>query len=108
MDLADFYSKVEEHPQLAGKSIQEADKDNPKDTIYIEFTGGNNIVTAIPVEAIEKADWETIEEVLTIKRDPQVLYHMTRVVGYYSRIENWNKSKIGELHDRQKGNYSIV
>ena len=32
---------------------------------------------------------------------------ITRIVGYYSRIKNWNKSKIGELKDRHAGNYSI-
>ncbi len=36
------------------------------------------------------------------------VYAMTRVVGYFSRIPNWNKSKIGELKDRHKGNYSAV
>jgi ribonucleoside-triphosphate reductase len=33
--------------------------------------------------------------------------HITRIVGYYSRIENWNKSKIGELADRHRGNYAV-
>lgn len=32
---------------------------------------------------------------------------MSRVVGYYSVIENWNDSKVAELNDRQKGNYKI-
>mgnify|MGYP005647879417 CR=1 FL=1 len=36
------------------------------------------------------------------------VYGITRVVGYFSRIPNWNKSKIGELKDRQKGNYSVT
>jgi len=32
----------------------------------------------------------------------------TRVVGYFSKITNWNKSKReGELQDRRKGNYSV-
>jgi len=32
----------------------------------------------------------------------------TRVVGYFSKIENWNKSKArGELTDRQKGKYLV-
>ncbi|MGI6681025.1 MAG: anaerobic ribonucleoside-triphosphate reductase [Bdellovibrionota bacterium] len=32
----------------------------------------------------------------------------TRVVGYFSKIQNWNKSKrFGELIDRQRGSYSI-
>ena len=35
------------------------------------------------------------------------VYGITRVVGYYSRIDNWNRSKIGELKDRQRGDYRI-
>ncbi|MHA1518512.1 MAG: anaerobic ribonucleoside-triphosphate reductase [Alphaproteobacteria bacterium] len=35
------------------------------------------------------------------------VYGITRIVGYYSRVDNWNKSKLGELHDRQRGNYSL-
>lgn len=30
---------------------------------------------------------------------------VTRIVGYYSRVQNWNKAKIGELRDRRQGNY---
>lgn len=32
---------------------------------------------------------------------------MSRVVGYYSIIENWNNSKKAELKDRQKGDYKL-
>jgi len=28
-------------------------------------------------------------------------------VGYYSKITNWNKNKIGELKDRHSGNYKV-
>lgn len=35
------------------------------------------------------------------------LYGVTRIVGYYSRISNWNKSKVGELADRHNGDYSV-
>lgn len=35
------------------------------------------------------------------------VYGISRVVGYFSRIENWNKSKKGEFVDRQKGNYDL-
>jgi ribonucleoside-triphosphate reductase len=34
------------------------------------------------------------------------VYGLTRIVGYFSRIPNWNKSKQGELKDRHKGNYT--
>jgi ribonucleoside-triphosphate reductase len=33
---------------------------------------------------------------------------VTRIVGYFSRISNWNKSKLGELRDRHRGNYSVT
>ncbi len=36
------------------------------------------------------------------------VYGMTRVVGYFSRTRNWNNSKIGELNDRRRGNYSVA
>jgi ribonucleoside-triphosphate reductase len=35
------------------------------------------------------------------------VYGITRIVGYYSRINNWNRSKIGELRERHRGNYRI-
>jgi ribonucleoside-triphosphate reductase len=36
------------------------------------------------------------------------VYGMTRIVGYFSRVNNWNKSKLGELKDRHKGNYGVA
>ena len=35
------------------------------------------------------------------------VYGMSRVVGYYSIIENWNESKQAELKDRQSGDYKL-
>jgi len=35
------------------------------------------------------------------------VYGISRVVGYFSRIDNWNKSKTAELRDRQRGNYAV-
>lgn len=35
------------------------------------------------------------------------VYGLSRVVGYFSRINNWNLSKHGELADRHAGDYSI-
>ena len=36
------------------------------------------------------------------------VYGVTRIVGYFSRISNWNKSKLGELKDRHRGNYAVA
>lgn len=35
------------------------------------------------------------------------LFGITRIVGYYSRVNNWNKSKQAELADRHKGSYKL-
>lgn len=35
------------------------------------------------------------------------VFGMSRVVGYYSIIENWNDSKKAELSDRQNGSYKL-
>ncbi|MFC1546530.1 anaerobic ribonucleoside-triphosphate reductase [bacterium] len=41
-------------------------------------------------------------------REPVIIDGITRIVGYFSKVSNWNKSKLGELNDRRKGNYDIV
>jgi len=55
-------------------------------------------------EAIESNDWLTLKRQIVQGKD---VHQVTRVVGYYSRIENWNKSKLGELEGRHEGNYQI-
>jgi len=35
------------------------------------------------------------------------VYGITRIVGYFSRVNNWNPSKLAELRDRQRGNYKL-
>ena len=40
--------------------------------------------------------------------DSEDVYGVTRIVGYYSKITNWNKNKIGELKDRHSGNYKLA
>ncbi len=34
-------------------------------------------------------------------------YGVTRIVGYFSKVNNWNPSKLAELEDRQAGNYKV-
>jgi len=103
MNLEEFFNNVEAHPDLEGVGI-----DEKKMVLHVRHNP-SKINTAIPVEAIDHDDvkWDILEDVLTGKREPQVLFHMTRVVGYYSRVDNWNQSKVGELKDRQKGNYAM-
>ncbi len=81
------------------------------------------------VKDLEKADGEfgvyleiSVNEIMKIEnfddaveflrvmrgdRESIVLEGVTRIVGYYSRVNNWNSSKIGELRDRGKGMYGV-
>jgi ribonucleoside-triphosphate reductase len=66
-------------------------------TISPEFTYCNNCnhqMTGIN-ETCEKCGSKDVDNI-------------SRIVGYFSIINNWNKSKIAELKARQKGNYNIT
>lgn len=64
----------------------------------------NKICIGVTYKAINENNWETLKRCIHQGRD---VYHVARIVGYFSRIENWNKSKLGELNDRHKGNYQL-
>ena len=104
MKLTDFFDAVETHPELVGEGIDRPEKKTPGCIVRHIKSG---LSTRLPLEAVEKSEWDVIEEVLTCKREPVALQRMTRVVGYFSRIDNWNKSKLGELKDRHAGTYGL-
>ena len=58
--------------------------------------------THITLEALKDLEWPKIKHAVIGGRD---VIHITRIVGYYSHVENWNQSKVGELKDRRKGDY---
>lgn len=99
MTLSDFFMKIEEAEDINGIAIGGGE-------FMVEHLP-SGIVTALTPSAILGNNWDTIYEILAMKREPEPIFHMSRVVGYYSRVENWNESKVGELADRHKGNYSI-
>lgn len=70
------------------------------------FIGSKRLDTAahFTPEAIRKNDWSALHKQIIQGKD---VYHITRIVGYYSRIQNWNKSKVGELKDRHTGDYVL-
>lgn len=61
---------------------------------------------AIDVDSVLRQDLGSVIHALETGITTR-LYGVTRIVGYYSRVSNWNKSKIGELHDRHMGKYSV-
>jgi len=70
----------------------------------LEREGAEPFLVHLTREAIEKQDWETLDRGIKAGRD---VVHFTRIVGYLSRVDNWNPSKIGELRDRRRGRYAI-
>ena len=101
MDTVEFYSKVEDHNDLDPIGM------NVDDGQFVIHHKPSKITSTVSIDAVEENDWDTLEAVITCKREPTVLRHMTRVCGYYSRVENWNASKLGELKARQEGRYCL-
>ena len=62
---------------------------------------------AFEVGALPGLRRDEVKELLRGEREVVELYTMTRIVGYYSQVANWNKSKIGELESRRRGVYDV-
>lgn len=99
----EFFDNVEGHKNLEWLGVRELSSGEDEALVCHKETG---IKHAIVVRSILAHPWKDLEEVMTGKRDPHVMTHLTRIVGYYSRISNWNPSKLEELKDRHKGNYA--
>jgi len=95
----EFYDAVDTHPELELAEIRR-DTDTGATAILVRHPP-TKALYAVEPEAVTANDWDTLEAVLTGKRDAKILGHMTRIVGYYSQVENWNKSKLGELKARR-------
>ena len=106
MDIADFASTLSTHSDLY---IEHTDvcEDTGKMSFIITHKTDDRLRHIVLSEAIENHEWVILEAILLGQRVARELRHMSRIVGYFSRIENWNKSKIGELRARQAGTYAI-
>ena len=100
MQLSEFMESVNANAELKGIAI-----DNEQGFVIDHIR--SKVCTVVPFSEVEKLDWMTLEDVLMMRQSAKPLYHMTRVCGYYARTANFNPSKLGELADRQKGNYKI-
>lgn len=103
MTLDELFEQVEQNKELRGMGIEETDKGA---MLLIEHVP-SHLTTKLPAAAVEKLDWPLLLSVLIGEREPKVLERMTRVCGYFSRLDNFNRSKIGEIKDRIKGQYAV-
>lgn len=99
MDMKTFCDRVDASGSLKGVGIT--------DNSAIISNTEHEITYDIPFDSIENLSWGELSEILIECRNPSILQHMTRIVGYFSRISNWNDSKMAELSDRHKGQYAI-
>jgi hypothetical protein len=109
MDGAEFLRSVTAHPQLfPGRGPRD-------DRIYIvahpfpsnPYERDVEVGWELEPQTILAHSWKTLEDVLLGRRRPEVMSHITRIVGYYSQLRGWNRSKLAELRDRHKGNYRV-
>jgi len=108
MTVIEFYEAVEADLELIGYDLVMAE-DPHDDFMVVEDRLGAK--TSIKVPVILELEWKELKDLITGKRPINPLDVVTRIVGYFSRVSNWNKSKIGELKDRKQGaaagNYSF-
>jgi len=95
-----FYENVEKHEDLTWLGVTT----DGEVTVEHKTTG---CIHVMPVSTITEETWKDLEAVMTGKREASVMIHLSRIVGYYSRVKNWNRSKQQELSDRQSGQYVI-
>lgn len=98
MELKEFINKCVDNGYEWAKGEHEG-----KDGYFIRSKEFDTKVH-LTAEAIAGNDWSTLKRGIVQGKD---VYHVTRVVGYYSRVHNWNKSKLGELADRRSGDYIV-
>ncbi len=113
MNRHEFFDRVTEHPDLEWVGVRSADG-GPVDTddesgieVGVRHVPSGGISHAIAMRGIDESTWNDLESVLTCRRMPRVVSHVTRIVGYYSLTHSWNRSKLAELADRQAGRYVL-
>ena len=105
MKLDEFYEAVNVDPELVAWDLVRGKQ--PDDTMVVVKCLRDEQYVKFKLPAVIENDWETLRALALGELDTAPLYHVTRVVGYYARIENMNQSKIGEIKDRRKGDYAI-
>jgi len=105
MKPRDFYHWVDEQQDLVWLGVIEGD--TPVDDEVVVKNEKLHVKTAVALDAIRENCLQDLADMLYGKRAPKIMTHITRIVGYYSQLQNWNPSKIAELNDRHKGQYTL-
>lgn len=104
MDGRSFFSLIARHSDIEWLGSEQG-ATPADDAVIVRNSLGHRF--AVSISAILNHTWEELEAVMLSRRSPHVMTHVTRIVGYYSQLQNWNASKLAELRDRHKGQYSV-
>lgn len=111
MQGRDFFDRVAEHAELEWLGVHERpvlgpDRRAQPAEILVRHVG-RDVKYALSPRAVLEHSWDELESVLTGRRRASLMTHLTRIVGYFSRVQNWNRSKLAELRDRHAGDYVL-
>lgn len=110
VDGREFWQRIESDPELHNAGILEADspEDDAIDIVYTPPDAPRcRLRWRVSISSILHSNWTILREVFAGKRDPRILKRISRIVGYYGYLHNWNRSKLAELRDRHKGSYAL-
>lgn len=105
MDGKGFFEEIGSHPELEWLGVKESDSAAESKVFVSHRPSGARY--AVALSTVLEGDWRELEAVLTGRRQPSIMTHLSRVVGYFSQVKNWNRSKLAELRDRRKGSYVL-
>jgi hypothetical protein len=102
-----FYDHVHAHPELEWLGVFEGSVAIESEAVVWSNRTGYRY--AITIRSIVAQPWAELEAMLLgdPRRPPEIMRHMTRIVGYYSSLWNWNPSALARLRDRHRGNYTV-
>jgi hypothetical protein len=103
-----FKAAVEAHPDLELLGVITSPDHGPTICVRGIDAARRPVRYGLAESALADHPWAELEAVLTGKRAPAILRHMTRIVGYFSELRNWNRSKRAELADRRRGSYAVA
>ena len=94
MNALDFYNNVNAHPNLDWLGVKGAE-------VFVRCIS-MEAIHALSADEVLAHSWEELESLFLGKRNPVIIVWITRVVGYYAQVRNFNKSKLAELEDRRR------
>lgn len=100
MTIEELYDNVVADPDIEGVGTDE------HGAVALRHTPTGR-AWSMPLRTALATPWPQLRAILAGEQSPHTLQSVTRVCGYYSRVANWNPSKVAELADRRKGDYRV-